>query len=77
VVTRTKFAAEVKPRSGRPVILYLDNHNSHIAENCIKHAQSLHIKLFGLPKNKTSSFQPLDVGVFDQLEITWKHALDK
>jgi hypothetical protein len=73
----TNFAAEVKPRSGRPVILFLDNHDSHVTDGSIKHAKSLHIELFGLPKNTTSSFQPLDVGVFGPVKIAWKQALDK
>ena len=49
-----KFVAQVKPTATRPVILFLDNHKSHITYNVIMTARSHHVELCGFPPNTTS-----------------------
>lgn len=73
----TQFVAEAKPTADRPIVLILDNHDSHITEANITQAKKLHVHLFGLPKNSTSVTQPLDVGIFGPLKLAWRQMLDR
>jgi hypothetical protein len=73
----TQFVSEAKPTADRPIVLILDNHDSHITEANITQAKKLHVHLFGLPKNSTSVTQPLDVGVFGPLKLAWRQLLDR
>ena len=74
-----KFAGgiAVTPTADKRVILFLDNHSSHVTLANIRLAQSLHIELVALPSNTTSSFQPLDVGVFSPVKHQWQKLLDQ
>jgi DDE superfamily endonuclease/Tc5 transposase DNA-binding domain len=72
-----KFAVDAKASPTRPVVLILDNHDSHITEANINKARSLNVHVFGLPKNTTSTTQPLDVGIFGPLKLAWRTTLDE
>jgi hypothetical protein len=50
------------------VILFLDNHASHVTYKVGERAFQLGIELLALPSNTTSAFQPLDVGVFGPIK---------
>ncbi|XP_053400930.1 uncharacterized protein LOC128557557 [Mercenaria mercenaria] len=52
----------------RPVVLIMDNHNSHVSVNTVKDAIDNDIVLVGLPGNTTHILQPLDVKVFGPLK---------
>lgn len=71
------FAKDVKATAARPVVLILNNHDSHITEANINKAKSLHVHVFGLPKNTTSTTQPLDIGIFGPVKIAWRKLLDE
>jgi hypothetical protein len=59
----------------KPVILFIDNHRTHItAENIVK-AKRLHIVLVGLPENTTNELQPLDKHGFMLVKRAWKKLL--
>lgn len=49
--------------TGRPVILIMDNHDSHISLPVIRLARENDIILLGLPAHTTHILQPLDVKV--------------
>ncbi|XP_033747537.1 uncharacterized protein LOC117332656 [Pecten maximus] len=48
----------------RPLILTMDNHESHLSIETIKLARENHIELLCLPPHTTHILQPLDVGLF-------------
>ena len=73
----TAFAAEAKPTPRKPVLLFLDNHGSHITYANMKHAKELNIEIFGLPPNTTSALQPLDVTAFGPLKSAWRKIIDR
>jgi hypothetical protein len=50
--------------SHRPVLLVLDNHDTHITINIIEKARQHDIHILGLPPHTTHILQPLDVGIF-------------
>jgi len=52
----------------RPVLLDLDNHETHITINITKKARDNDIHIFGLPPHKTHILRPLDIGIFGHLK---------
>ena len=52
----------------RPVILFVDGHNSHMTLDVIDVARSNGVILFCLPPHTTHALQPLDVAVFKSLK---------
>jgi hypothetical protein len=65
------FSKSIAESVPRPVILFLDNHSSHVSAESLWRAKELGIVLIGLPSNTTSKFQPLDVGAFSPLKAAW------
>jgi hypothetical protein len=57
-------------------VLILDNHDSHITEANIELAKRLHVHVIGLPKNSTSTTQPLDVRIFGPFKQAWLNEID-
>ncbi len=55
----------------RPVVLILDNHDSHVTLPLVEVARANNIVLVGLPAHTTHFLQPLDVKVL----IIWATAL--
>lgn len=55
-----------------PVLLFLDNHASHVGLEAAEKAESLGIKLIFLYPNSTFLLQPADVTVFKSLKSIWK-----
>lgn len=47
-----------------PILILLDNHESHVTLNVIKYARDNGICLLSFPPHTTHRLQPLDVGVF-------------
>ena len=54
--------------SRRPVLLILDNHDSHISIEIIEKANDNQIELYGLPPHTTHIVQPLDVAIYGPLK---------
>lgn len=54
-----------------PVILFVDNHSSHISEDIHKLAKQLEIHLICLYPNSTHIIQPLDVSYFYAFKRAW------
>ena len=66
----------VENRIEFPVILYADNHSSHLTMPLAKFCQEKQIELIGLYPNSTHIIQPLDVGLFHVLKDKYKEAND-
>lgn len=54
--------------SKRPVLLVMDNHDTHINLNVVKLAMENNVTLLGLPPHTTHILQPLDVGIMGPLK---------
>ena len=52
----------------RPVILFVDGHNSHMTLDVIDVARSNGVILFCLPPHTSHTLQPFDVAVFKSLK---------
>lgn len=61
----------------RPVTLIFDGHASHITLPLVKLAPSNQITVLRLPSHTTHYLQPLDVGVYGPLKISWEKILVK
>lgn len=57
------FIKHTKPSSSDPILLLLDNHQSHIDINVVEKAKSNSIIMLSFPPHCTHRLQPLDVGV--------------
>uniref|UniRef100_A0A336M977 CSON012225 protein n=1 Tax=Culicoides sonorensis TaxID=179676 RepID=A0A336M977_CULSO len=70
------FYAEMKKKNiPFPVILFVDNHRSHISVEISKLAESLGIVLVSLYPNSTHLIQPLDCAIFRGLKSNWQNLL--
>lgn len=56
----------------KPILLIFDGHNSHASQRVLDLAKQHRIELHCLPAHTTHKLQPLDVGVFAQLQRGWK-----
>lgn len=52
----------------KPVVLFLDNHSSHVSLQLSEFCQEKGIILVALPPNSTHILQPLDVSFFKPLK---------
>ena len=55
-----------------PVILYLDNHSSHINIPLVHFCREKKIEIIAPPPNSTHIMQPLDIAYFHPLKEVWK-----
>lgn len=58
------FIKHVKPTKQSPVLLLLDNHNSHLAISVLNLAKDNGVILLSFPPHCSHRLQPLDVGVY-------------
>lgn len=59
--------------TSRPVLLVIDNYDSHISMEMIRTAQENNITLFGLPAHTTHLLQTLDVHINGPLKATFNN----
>ncbi|CAE6459245.1 unnamed protein product, partial [Rhizoctonia solani] len=55
-----------------PIVLILDGHGSHISMQVLNAAYKNSIFIICLPPKTTHKLQPLDVGVFNLVQVAWK-----
>lgn len=67
----------VKNNVPLPVILFLDEHSSHINLPLTKFCRDKGIILTALLPNSTHRLQPLDVAVFHPLKNTWRNQVQR
>ena len=72
----TNFFIQLLPE-GRPVVLIMDGHASHLSIGTIKAAVDNGMILLKLPSNSTHVLQPLDVGVYGPAKTEWEKILIK
>lgn len=63
--------ATARNTSGKPILLILDNHSSHISFEMINTVYDNNILLFCFLSKTTHKLQPLDVVVFSPLQQAW------
>lgn len=62
---------------GKPRLLLLDGHNSHLSLDVVQYAMDNNIHLLCLPAHTTHLLQPLDVGVFRPLQNEYGKAVSQ
>ena len=62
------FIKHVKPTKDDPVLLFLDNHHSHVNVAVINKAKENYVILLSYPPHCSHKLQPLDVGVYGPLK---------
>lgn len=65
------FIENVKPTAESPVILFLDNHESHISLTAMNQAREHHIEVLSFPPHCSHKLQPLDVSVFGPVKTAY------
>lgn len=55
-----------------PVVLFMDNHGSHLSPPLAVFGRENRIELFGLPPNSTHIMQPLDIAFFHPFKLQWR-----
>lgn len=58
-----------------PVLLYVDNHASHVNLQLLKFCKEKEIEIIALYPNSTHIIQPLDVAFFHPLKVKYKEAV--
>ena len=71
------FLQFVPVDDGKPVILMMDGHKSHISIGLVEWAQERNIVLFILPAHTSHILQPLDVGCFGPLQVIYDNLCHK
>lgn len=69
--------ANMKHVSDAPILLIYDGHGSHATPRLVDLTLQNNIHLFCLPPHTTHKLQPLDVGVFGQLQAAWVAQCDE
>ena len=62
------FISFVKPTKDKPVLLLLDNHDSHVAFSVVQYAKDNGVVLLSFPPHCYHKLQPLDLSVFGPLK---------
>lgn len=62
------FKKHTRPTADEPVLLILDNHNSHISIESYKFCKENHIHMVSLPPHTSHRLQPLDLTFFGPLK---------
>ena len=60
-----------------PVVVYLDNHSSHLTMPLVKFCREKQIEIIGLYPNSTHVLQPLDIAFFHPFKEIWKKIVTK
>lgn len=68
--------AHVQPTRDHPVILTMDNHESHISYTALEKAMANNIIIITLPSHTSNKIQPLDRTVFDPLNAAFNQNAD-
>lgn len=62
------FIKHVKPAKDDPVLLFLDDHHSHVNVAVINKAKENYAILLSFPPHCSHKLQPLDVGIYGPLK---------
>ena len=70
------FQSQTRCSKDHPVLLILDNHESHIALDAIDFAKENGIVLLTIPPHTSHKLQPLDVSCFKPFKTAYNKAMD-
>ena len=70
------FVSHVHPSPENPVLILMDNHESHTSYDAILLAKEKGIHLLTFPPHTSSRLQPLDVSVYGPLKTYWSQAME-
>lgn len=70
------FVKHVNPSKENEVILTMDNHDSHLALDCIIYAKKHGINIVTLPPHTSNKTQPLDIAVYAPYKSFFNAAAD-
>lgn len=70
------FQKHAKATTAEPVLLIMDNHETHISVQAINFAKDSGIILLTLPPHSSDKLQPLDVSVFGPFKSYYNRAAD-
>jgi len=68
------FIQHTKPTPADPVLLLLDNHQSHLAVQAINRAKECGVIMLTFPPHTTNKLQPLDVSIYGPLKTYYNAA---
>lgn len=68
--------AHAKPSQERPVVLWLDNHDSHLSIEPLDHWKRIAVTVLSFPPHYTHKLQILDVSVYRPLKMYVNRACD-
>lgn len=70
------FIEHVKPNTEEPILLILDNHESHVSIAVIEKARARGIKMLTFPPHTSHRLQPLDRTVFGSFKLHYNRAVN-
>ncbi|XP_074109746.1 uncharacterized protein LOC141534337 [Cotesia typhae] len=76
-ITNIFYPWLVKQGTQFPIVLYLDNHSSHMTMPLVTFCRENGIELIGLVPNSTHIMQPLDISFFHPFKQTWKKSVPR
>lgn len=76
-ITNVFYPWLVKQGTEFPIVIYLDNHSSHMTMPLVTFCREKGIELIGLVPNSTHIMQPLDISFFHPFKETWKKAVPR
>lgn len=76
-ITNVFYPWLVKIDTVFPVVIYMDNHSSHLNLPLVTFCRDKKIELIMLPPNSTHIMQPLDIAFFHPFKETWKKCVPK
>ena len=66
--TMEHFVKVAKPSKDRPVLLLLDNHDSHLSVRVLEYAKANGVVMLSFPPHCSHKLQPLDCSIFGPLK---------
>lgn len=76
-ITNVFYPWLLKEKIEFPVIIYLDNHSSHINFPLVTFCRLKQIEVIALYPNSTHIMQPLDISFFHPFKLVWKKTVIK
>lgn len=68
------FVPEIKKLPGQHILI-IDGHKTHLTIRAIEFCMKNNISLICLPAHSSQILQPLDVGVYNHVKVTWRAIL--
>ena len=71
------FVKHAKPTKERPVLLLMDNHESHVSLKLVEEARDAGVVILTFPPHCSHRLQPLDVAVFSSVKRFFRTSLSE